>query len=91
MPFALALNVDEDVIKVHYYQNVKFFCQDLINIGLDRNWCISQLQRYDLLLKVAIVGFEGHFLFVSFLNLHLTIGIGQIKLDKPLSLTWSIQ
>ena len=26
VPSAFAFNVDEDVIKVHYYKNIEFFC-----------------------------------------------------------------
>ena len=34
MLFILALSVDENVIKVHYQENDKLFCQDLVNVAL---------------------------------------------------------
>ena len=40
---------------------------------------------------MAIAGPEGHLLFVSFLNFHLIVGIGQVELDELLSLAWSIE
>ena len=87
MLFALALSVDEDVINVHYYENVELLCQDLVDIALDHGWSISQSEKHDLVIEVTIAGFEGRLLFVSFLDSHLMVGIGQIKLGKPSSLT----
>ena len=76
MFFALALSVNKDVIKVYYHKNVKFFYQDLVNITLERGWYISQSKRHDLVFKMAIVGPKGRFLFISFSNPHLMVGIG---------------
>ena len=80
--FALALNIDENVIKVHYLKNVKLFCPDLVNISLQYGWCIGQSKRHDLVFEVVITGLEGRFLFVSFPNPHLVVDIDQIKLGE---------
>ena len=76
MLFAFALGIDEDVIEVHYYKNVKLFCQDFINIALKRGRCINQFKRHHLILEIAIAGPESRLPFVSFLNSHLMVGIG---------------
>ena len=76
MLFALALSIDEDIIKVQYHKNVEFFCQDLVDIALKRGWCIGQSKRYDLVLEVAIASSESRLPFVSFLDPHLIVGIG---------------
>ena len=39
--FALAFNLDKDVIKLHYPKNVELFCQDLDDLALKRSWCIG--------------------------------------------------
>ena len=85
MLFALALSVNKNVIKVYYYDNVKFFCENLVDITLKRGWYVGQSKRYDLVFEVAIASLESRLPFVFFPNLHLMIGIGQIELGKLLS------
>ncbi len=41
MLFALALGIDEDVIEIHYHENVKLFCQDLVDVTLKHGRCVS--------------------------------------------------
>ncbi len=85
--FVFAFSVDENVIEVHYHENVELLCQDLVDVILKRGRCIGQFKRYDLVLEVAIAGSKGRFLFIAFSDPHLMIGIDQIELDKTLSLT----
>ncbi len=40
--FAFAFGIDEDVIALHYHKNVKLLYQDLIDVALERDRCISQ-------------------------------------------------
>ena len=82
MLFAFILGINEDVIKVHYYKNVKLFCQNLVDIVLERGRCVNQSKRHHLVLEIAIASFEGRLLFIAFLNLYLMVGIGQIKLNE---------
>ena len=76
MLFSFALGIDEDVIKVHYYQNIKLLCQDLADIALKYCRCVGQSKKHYLILKMAIAGPKDRLLFVSFSNLYLIIGIG---------------
>ncbi len=82
MLFASALGVDEDVIEVHYHENVKLLCQDLVDVAMEGSWCIGQCKKHHLVLEIAIADPKGRFLFVSFLNPHLMVGIGQIEWVK---------
>ncbi len=86
MFFALALSVDENIIEIHYYEDVELFGQDLVDIALKRGRCIGQSERHDLVLEMAVAGLEGHLLFIAFPDPHLMVSIGQIKLGKPLGL-----
>ncbi len=54
MLFAFTLGVDKDVIEVYYYENVKFLCQDLIDIALEHGQCVGQSKRHHLVLEMAI-------------------------------------
>ncbi len=76
MLFALTLNVDEDVIKIHYHENVKLLSQDLIDVTLKRGRYVGQSERHDLVLEMAIAGPKGCLLFVFFPNPYSMVGIG---------------
>ncbi len=80
--FALVLNVDEDVIKVYYQEDVELLCQDLVDVTLTCDRCVGQSERHDLVLKMTIAGPEGRLPFVFFSNPHSMIGIGQIELGE---------
>ncbi len=80
--FALALSVDEDIIEIHYYENVELLGQDLIEVTLEHGRYVGQSKRHDLVLEMAIAGPEGRLPFIAFLDLHLMVGIDQIKLAE---------
>ena len=86
-----AFGVDEDVIEIHYHENVKLLCQDLVDIALKCGRCIGQSKKYYLVLEITVAGLEGHFPFIAFFDPHSMIGIGQVKLSETLSLVYSIQ
>ncbi len=88
---AFAFGINEDVIEIYYYKNVKLLCQDLIDVILKRGRCIGQSKRHNLVLEVAIAGPEDRLLFVAFPDLHLMVGLSQIKLGEMSSPNLSIQ
>ncbi len=85
--FGLAFSVDENVIKIHYHENVEFLGQDLVDVTLKPGRCINQSKRHDLVLKMAMAGLESRFPFIAFPDPHLIVGIGQIKLGETSSPT----
>ncbi len=85
--FALAFRVDEDVIEIHYYEDIKLLGQDFVDVILKRGRCIDLSERHDLVLEMAIAGPEGRLLFVAFSDPHSMVGIGQIELGEPSSPT----
>ena len=87
MLFCLIFCIYKDVIKVHYHKDVKLLRQNLVNVSLKCNWYVNQSKKYHLVLEMAIVGPEGHFLFLSFSDPHPMVGIGQVKLGETSSLT----
>ncbi len=80
--FALVLSVDEDVIKVHYHENIELLCQDLVDITLKRGRSIGQSKRHNLIFEITITGPESRLLFVAFPDPHLMVGIAQIQLGE---------
>ncbi len=87
MLFALTLSVNEDVIEIHYHENVELLGQDLVDVTLKRGRCIGQSERHDLILKMAIAGLEGRLPFIAFPDPHSMVGISQIKLAETSSST----
>ncbi len=87
MLFALVLSVDEDVIEVHYHENVKLLCQDLVDSTLERGRCVDQSKKHDLIFEVTIAGPESRLPFIAFPDLHSMVSIGQIELGETLSPT----
>ncbi len=85
MLFALALSVDENIIEIHYYEDVELLGQDLVDVTLKRGRCIGQSERHDLVFEMAVTGPEGHLPFVTFPDPHSMVGIGQIELGEPSS------
>ncbi len=83
--FALALSVDENVIEIHYYEDVELLGQDLVDVTLKRGRYISQSEWHDLVLEMAVADPESRLLFVAFPDPHSMVGIGQIELDEPSS------
>ncbi len=75
MLFAITLSVDKDVIKIHYYEDVKLLSQNLIDIALKRGRCVGQSERHDLVLEIAVAGLEGRLPFVAFPDSHSMVGI----------------
>ncbi len=87
MLFALALSIDEDIIKIHYYKDVELLGQDLVDVTLKRGRCVGQSERHDLVLEMAVAGPEGRLLFIVFPDPHLMVGICQIELGEMSSPT----
>ena len=83
--------IDQYIIQIYDNKNISFFSQNLINVSLECSRSIRKAKRYDLILKMAIAGLEGCFLFVIFTNLYLVISISEIQLDEFLSPIKSIQ
>lgn len=56
------------------HRNIKFFGQDILNIVLKTCWGIEKVEKYHLVLKIAILDLKCYLLFVAFLDSYLVIG-----------------
>lgn len=63
---------------MHDDKNVELFCEDLIDIALKTSQSIRKLKKHDLILKIAISNIKNSFLFITFPNTHLMVGISQV-------------
>ncbi len=85
--FSLAFGVDEDIIKVHYHQNVKLLYQNLVDVDLESGRYVGHSKKYYLVLEMAIAGPESYLLFIAFFDPHLIVRISQIQLGETSSPT----
>ena len=76
--FAFAFDIDEDVIKVHYYKNIELFYQYFIDVALTHGQYIGQFERHYMILKMVIAALKNHFSFIAFFDPHSIISIGKI-------------
>ena len=64
--FFLGVGVDEYVIKVHQYTNIKQVAKDIIHEALESGRCISKSKRHYVPFKGAIASPESRLPFVTF-------------------------
>ena len=76
MFFFLVFSIDENTIKVYNNKNIKFFCQNLVDIALKHDWYVGQTKKHYLILKITIMGHESYLLFITFSNSYPIINIG---------------
>ncbi len=76
MLFSFVFSIDKDVIKVHYYENIKLLYQNLINVALESSLYVGQSKKHYLVLEIVIVGSEGYIPLIVFSDSHLMVGIG---------------
>ncbi len=79
------VRVDEYVIKVYAYGNVKHVSENVIYEALECHGSIGESKRHDMPFKGAIVGPEGCFPFITFGNTYKMISMSKIKFGIDVS------
>ena len=65
--------VDEDIIDVHHYTDVKERSEDILDKSLKGGRSIGKTKWHDLVLVVSVSCVKGSFLDVILMNLNLVI------------------
>ena len=86
MLFFFTFNVNKNIIEIYNNKDIKFFCQNLVDIALKNSQYVGQSKKHYLVLEMAIAGSKDRLQFNVFLDSHLIIDISLIELDKMLSL-----
>ena len=76
------LNIDQNVIQIHYNKDVKLFSKDLSNVILKIGRSIGESKKHDLVLEMAISDTKGSLPFMTFSNPYLVIGISEVELGN---------
>ena len=89
--FALIFGIDKDIIQIHNNEDIKFFCEDLIDVALEYCRSVGQSKRHHRIFEVAVSGLESSFPLISFANSYWVVGTNEVKLSKPPRLPQLIQ
>ncbi len=71
--------INEDVIKVYNYGNVKHVSENIVHEALERRGSIGESKRHDMPFKRSIAGPEGCFPFITFGYAYEMISMSKIK------------
>ncbi len=76
--------IDQDVIQIHYNEDIKLFSKDLVDVALKTSGCVKKTEGHYLVLEVAVSGAEDYLSLVTFSDSHPMIGTSEIQLGKLL-------
>ncbi len=71
--------IDEDVIKVYNYRNIKHVSEKIVHEVLECRGSIGESKRHDTPFEGAVMGLEGCFPFVTFGYAYKMISMSKIK------------
>lgn len=78
------LGIDQDIIQIHYNENIALLSKNLIDVALETGQCVGKSKGHNLILEVIISSINDHFLLVTLLTFYLMISISEIWLSKLL-------
>ena len=78
MWLAWILTIDQYIIQIYDNKDNSFFSQNLVDICREDVQGNKEAKKHVLILKVAISGPKSSLSFITFTNLHLMIGDGEI-------------
>ncbi len=73
------VGINEDVIKVYDYGNIKHVSENIIHEALECRRSIGESKRHDTPFKGAVAGPEGCFPFITFGNTYEMISMSEIQ------------
>ncbi len=79
------VGIDEDVIEVYDYGNVKHVSENVVNEALECCGSIGESKRHDMPFKRAVAGPEGCFPFITFGYTYKMISMSKIKFGVDVS------
>lgn len=84
MWLACLLGIDQDVVRIYDDKDIELFSEDFADIALKTGWRVGESERYDLVLKMAVLGTKGSLPLITFSDSHPVIGNGQVQLGEML-------
>ena len=76
--FFLRVRVDEYVVKVHQYTNIKQVAKDVIHEALESGGCIGESKRHCMPFEGAIASLESHLPFITLSDSDQMVGVLEV-------------
>ena len=89
--FFLGVGVDEYVIKVYQYTNIKQVAKDIIHEVLESGGCIGESERHYTPFEGAVVSLESHLPCVVLLDLDQMVGMPEVDFRIDIGLVWAVK
>ncbi len=77
--FRGVIGIDEDVVEVSDYGNVKHVSKNIVHEALERRRSIGEPKKHDTPFEGAVTGPEGCFPFITFSYAYEMISMSEIK------------
>ena len=77
--FFLRVGVDENVIEVHQYTNIKQVTKDVIHEALESGGCIGESERHYVPFKGAVASLESCLPFIALSDLDQMVGMPEVN------------
>ena len=75
MGLAGFFGINQNVVKIYNNKSVKLFGKNLIDVALKSGRSIRKFKKYDLILKMIVLGLESYLSFIVFTDFYLMIRI----------------
>lgn len=60
------ISVNQDIVQINNYKDIKLLSWDFVNIALEAYWYIYPTERHYMVLKVAVLHPKSRFPFIFF-------------------------
>ena len=77
--FFLRVRVDENVVEVHQYTNIKQVAKDIIHEALESGRYVGESERHYTPFEGAIASLESRLPFVTLLDLDQMVGVPEVN------------
>ena len=85
------VRIDEDIIQIDEDTYIEHIGEDVIHEGLKSCQCISQTKGHNTPFERAVVGVEGGFPFITFMDLKEVVGVLQVNFGIHGGLSWAVK
>ncbi len=77
--FRGVIGIDEDVIEVYDYGNIKHVSKNIVHEALERRGSVGEPKRHDTPFEGAVMGPEGCFPFITFSYAYEMISMSKVE------------
>ena len=89
--FFLGVGVDEYVIEVYQYTNIKQVAKNIIHEALESGRCVGESERHYMPFKGAVASLESCLPFIALLDSDQMVGMLEVGFQIDFGLVWAVK